>query len=198
MSKYALASVFISVLALVLTALGYEKRSTNLRRTVLISVMTALSVIGRFIFAPVPAFKPITAMIVITGMWLGPGAGFACGAFTALISNIYFGQGPWTPFQMTAFGLIGLGSGLLAKPLRRYVPLLLGYGLIAGVIYSFIMDVWNVLWLGEGFSLELYKASLLTAVPYTIMYALSNVIFLVILAPLFRRKMLRLLYKYGI
>ena len=77
--------------------------------------MVALSVTGRFI----PFFKPVTALTVLTAVYLGGEAGFLCGALSAVISNFWFGQGPWTPFQMLAWGMIGLFAGLLASPLKR-------------------------------------------------------------------------------
>ena len=72
-----------------------------------IVVMTALAVAGRLIFAPVPAVKPVTALIIITGLCFGRDEGFITGALTMLVSNIFFGQGPWTPWQMFTMGLIG-------------------------------------------------------------------------------------------
>ncbi|MBQ4311836.1 MAG: ECF transporter S component, partial [Oscillospiraceae bacterium] len=108
------------------------------------------------------------------------------------------GQGPWTVFQMLAWGLIGMLAGIMAKPLKQNRILLLLYGLIAGISYSFIMDIWTVLAYSEGFSWELYLAALTTAVPYTISYAVSNVLFLALLADPFGEKLERIKKKYGV
>ena len=105
---FALSSMLVALMALVLFSCGFERRKTGARRLILVAVMTALSVAGRFVFSAIPAFKPITAMVVITAIHIGPEAGFLTGALSALISNFYFGQGPWTPFQMLIWGLIGL------------------------------------------------------------------------------------------
>lgn len=198
MKMYAFAALAIAVIACYLVFLSLDHHTTNIRRIVLISVMTALSVSGRFIFAMVPGFKPMTAIIVLTGMYLGGEAGFLCGAFTALISNIYFGQGPWTPFQMFAFGILGFIAGMIARPLKRHTALLVIYGIIAGVLYSFIMDIWTVLWFSEGFKIELYIIALGTAVPYTIAYAVSNVVFLLLFKKPFGKKLGRIVIKYGV
>lgn len=195
--NYALASLLVTLLALVLFSCGFERRKTGTRRMILVAVMTALSVVGRFVFMAIPGFKPITALVVITAMYLGGEAGFLTGALSALISNFYFGQGPWTPFQMLSWGLLGLLAGFLARPLKRSRMLLSLYGIFAGVAYSFIMDVWTVLWYNGGFNSALYVAALGTALPYTIAYAVSNVIFLNLLARPFGEKLERVRIKYG-
>lgn len=195
--NYALASLLVTLLALVLFSCGFERRKTGSRRMILVSVMTALSVLGRFVFAAIPAFKPITAVVVITAIYLGSEAGFLTGALSALISNFYFGQGPWTPFQMLSWGLLGLLAGLLNRPLRRSRIALSLYGVFAGVAYSFIMDIWTVLWYNGSFSPALYTAALATALPYTVLYAVSNVVFLNLLSRPFGEKLDRVRIKYG-
>lgn len=197
-TQYAMISAAIALVAVILVLLSYERSHTNLRRTVLIAVMTALSVLGRFLFAMVPGFKPMTAIIVLTGMYLGGEAGFLCGTFTAVLSNFYFGQGPWTPFQMFAFGFLGLLAGMLAGLLKKNVLLLCLYGIVAGALYSMIMDVWTILWAKESFDAVAYRLALLSALPFTIIYAASNVIFLLLMYRPFGRKMNRMIYKYHV
>ena len=195
--NYALASLLITLMALVLFSCGFERRKTCTRRMILVAIMSALSVLGRFVFGVIPGFKPITAVVVITAMYIGGEAGFLTGALSAVISNFYFGQGPWTPFQMLSWGLIGLLAGLLAMTLKRSRILLSLYGIFAGVAYSFLMDIWTVLWYNGSFNPGLYAAALATAIPYTVMYAVSNVIFLNLLAKPFGEKLYRIKIKYG-
>lgn len=192
--QYALVTLAVTLLALALFVAGFERKKTGTRRLIIVAVMVALSVAGRFI----PLFKPVTALTVITAMYLGSEAGFLVGALSAVISNFYFGQGPWTPFQMFAWGLIGLLAGLLASPLKRSRVLLLIYGLFAGACYSFIMDIWTVLWYNNSFDPALYIAALATAAPYTLLYAASNVVFLWLCAKPFGEKLDRVKLKYGI
>jgi len=194
---YALASLLITILSLVLFSCGFERRKTGTRRMILIAVMTALSVIGRFVFSVIPAFKPITAVIVITAIYIGGEAGFLTGALSAVISNFYFGQGPWTPFQMLAWGLIGLFAGLLSQPLKENRVLLSLYGILAGAGYSLVMDVWTVVWYNGSFNPALYAAAMAAALPHSIFYAVSNVIFLNVLARPFGEKLARVRIKYG-
>ena len=195
---FALCALLLTVMALVLFSCGFERRKTGARRMILVAVMTALSVAGRFVFSALPFFKPITAMVVITAIYVGPEAGFLTGALSAVISNFYFGQGPWTPFQMLSWGLLGLFAGMLAGPLQKSRILLSLYGLFAGAAYSLIMDVWTVLWYNGGFSAELYMAALATALPIMAVYAISNVVFLNLLARPFGEKLARVKIKYGV
>ena len=100
------------------------------RRYVIISIMIALSVVGRFI----PFFKPVAALTIISGIYIGVDAGIMVGSFSILLSNFYFGQGPWTPFQMLGWGMIGFMSGFLAKPLKKSKVFLLVFGVLSGVL----------------------------------------------------------------
>ena len=192
--RYLIISLGVAVMALLLFMTGFEKRNIGSRRLVLTAVMTAIAVVGRFI----PILKPITAICVITGMYLGAEAGFLCGSMSVLISNIYFGQGPWTPFQMLGFGLIGLLAGYLSRQLKKSRALLLTYGVLSGIAYSLIMDIWTVLWYSGGFELNLYLAALASALPFTVSYAVSNILFLLILAKPMGQRLGRIKLKYGL
>ena len=197
-NSYAWITVVCLIFAMLLFYASFDKKVVGTRRMVIIAVMTALSVIGRAVFSMIPAFKPITSIVIITAIWIGPESGFLVGSLTAVISNFQFGQGPWTPFQMFAWGMIGLIAGYLGKPLRKSRVALAVYGALAGVAYSMIMDIWTVLWYGEGFSWQLYVAALGTALPYTIGYAVSNVVFLLVLGRPFGEKLQRVKLKYGV
>ncbi len=192
--KYAFIAVAVAILSVVLFLCGFDRKKTGTRRLILVAVMIALSVVGRFF----PLFKPVTAFALITGVYLGAEAGFLTGSFSALISNFYFGQGPWTPFQMFAWGILGFFAGTLAKPLKSHKLFLYAYGAFSGLFFSMIMDIWIVLWEMGTFSWEMYLAKMLTALPHTILYAVSNVIFLMLFAKSFGEKLERVKIKYGV
>lgn len=192
--KYAFVSLAVAILALLLFISGFDKKKTGTRRLVIVAVMIALSVVGRFI----PLFKPITALTILTALYLGGEAGFLVGALSAVISDFYFGMGPWTPFQMFAWGMIGLFAALLAPLLKKSRAALLIYGALSGIIFSFTMDVWTVLWYNGEFNASLYLSALAAAVPYTLLYSVSNVIFLFLLAKPFGEKLQRVKIKYGV
>lgn len=192
--RQAFTALAVAISACVLFLAGFEHKKTGSRRLIIVSVFIALSVIGRFI----PFFKPVTALTIIAGVYLGGEAGFLCGAFSALISNFYFGQGPWTPFQMLAWGMIGFFAGVFSKFFKKSRFALIIYGAITGFIFSVIMDIWTVLWYSGTFSKELFFTAILTALPHTALYSVSNVIFLFLIARPMGEKLTRIKMKYGV
>ncbi len=196
--RYAWVSLWAVILVLGAFLVSVEKGEKSTSKMILIGVMTALSVTGRILFAPLPGFKPVTALVMMSAMYLGPQAGFATGAFCALISNFYFSQGPWTPFQMMVWGLLGFVSGLIAQPLKKSRILLLFVGAVFGVLYSLLMDVWTVLWADGYFNFTRYATYVVAAIPVTIEYAISNVVFLLLLRRPVGRILERIILKYGI
>lgn len=195
--QYAWISLCVAILACAPFFIRFESRDNDVRRLVLIAVMVTLSVVGRFVFAPVPGFKPVTAMVAVTAMYFGSEAGFMTGALTAVISNFYFGQGPWTPFQMFAWGIIGFVIGLIAEPLKRSTFLLVLSGIIAGVAFSLLMDVWSTLYTDGTFNIMLYFSFVVSSLQYMAIYAVSNVIFLLVLSKPIGKIFERVKVKYG-
>lgn len=197
-SRYDIASLIIAVLATAAFVMRFEKNKSNGKLVAVIAVMTALSVAGRFVFSPIPFFKPVTAIVVITALYFGGECGFIVGAFSALLSNFYFGQGPWTPFQMMVWGLVGLFSGLLARFIVKNRITLSVWGVLSGVFYSMIMDIWTTLWADGGFNLSRYIFYVSSSLPIMVVYAVSNVIFLILLTKPIGKKLNRIKVKYGL
>ena len=197
--KYYFISIMIMILACVPFVLSFERRKPQPREILTIAVMSAISVAGRCLFVVTPGFKPVAAITAITGFSLGAEAGFLTGATSALVSNMFFGQGPWTPFQMFTWGMIGFIAGLLGKTggMHKKIPLIL-FGIFAGVFFSFGMDIWGSVSMYGVFSWEAYVLALSSAVPFTIVYAISNVIFLLLLTKPISEKLERIKHKYGI
>lgn len=196
--------VFISLVIVLLTLLpffvSFEKRQTSTRLLVVLAVLVALSVVGRFLFAAIPGFKPVTAIVILSAIYFGAEAGFLVGALTALISNIYFGQGPWTPFQMFAWGIIGFSAGLpwIRRRLVNSKLALLLIGMFSGIFFSLLMDIWTVLSIDGTFNWKRYVTAVGLSVPFMITYAISNVIFLFLTIKPIGEKLARIKMKYGI
>jgi len=113
--KYYIASVIITLLAMVPFFISFEGRRPDARMLAILAVMTVAAIVSRVAFIWAPSFKPMAGIIIITAMAFGSQAGFMCGALAMITSNIIFGQGPWTPWQMFCYGMIGFIAGLLAK-----------------------------------------------------------------------------------
>lgn len=112
--KYYLSGLTVILLTMAAFFLHFESRKPQARELVILAVLCALAVGSRAAFAAVPHFKPMLAIVMLTGIAFGPEAGFLCGAISGFASNFIFGQGPWTPWQMFAYGIAGLLAGLLA------------------------------------------------------------------------------------
>lgn len=196
--QYAYITLCVAVLSCLPFFLHFERSANDVKRLILIAVMVALSVAGRMLFAPLQHFKPVTALVIITAMFFGSEAGFLTGALSAVLSNFYFGQGPWTPFQMFSWGMIGFFSGLLAPLLRRSRIALCIWGGIGGMLYSFLMDIWTVLWADGYFNLPRYFAAIASAVPVTAVYVVSNILFLLVLAKPIGKLLARMKTKYAL
>ena len=110
--SYYLTGTLLVIYILVPFLLSFEGRRPQARELVITAVMCALAVASRTVFAFLPHFKPIFAIIIISGIALGAETGFLVGAVSALVSNFFFGQGPWTPWQMMAYGICGFAAGL--------------------------------------------------------------------------------------
>ncbi len=194
---YVWISICVALLSCVPFFLAFEKKSAS-GKMLILSVMVALSVLGRFAFSVLPHFKPVTAIVVIAGMYLGAESGFLCGALSAVLSNIMFGQGPWTPFQMFSWGLIGLLAAFFSVSLKKSKLALAVFGVFSGIIFSLLMDGWTVIWAEGTFSASRYLAFVVSALPVTAIYAVSNVLFLLVLAVPIGGKLDRVIKKYGI
>ena len=176
----------------------YEKRNSQAWELVIVALMSAMSVLGRIVFAFLPSLKPCSAIIILTAVYFGRETGFMVGAFTALVSNFYFGQGGWTPFQMLAWGLTGYFAGMLGKWLARNRVLLLVYSAAIGVFFSLLMDLYTCLWMDGRVIFSRYLVMISSALWVTVSYAVSNVIFTGIFMQPFGRVFRRLCIKYGI
>jgi len=194
----ALAMLAVAVLALVPPLWRFEKKDHTAAEVMILASLVAFSSLARIAFFALPGVKPVTAVVVLAGVYLGCEAGFAVGALSALASGMAFGLGSWTPFQMLAWGVIGLLAGVLARFLKeRRVPLLL-FGALSGVLYSLLMDVWTVFSAEGGFVLSRFAATVLTALPVTAVYAVSNAVFLLLLQTPAKRIFGRLKTRYGV
>ena len=140
---YYLTSTLIIVEILIPFFLIFERRRPQARELVLLAVLCALAVASRVV-VPIPSFKPIFGIIMISGMAFGPQAGFLVGAVSAFASNfILGGQGPWTPWQMMAYGVAGLLAGALSGrgwlPRKPWVLAVFGFVSMVAVV-GVLMD----------------------------------------------------------
>ncbi len=121
----------------------YERTKPDARIVALVGVLAAFAALGRIAFAALPNVKPTTDIVLISGYALGGAPGFVVGAVAGLTSNFFFGQGPWTPWQMAAWGMTGIVGALLARITKRQLgrwPLAIVCA-FAGYAFAAVQDV---------------------------------------------------------
>ena len=183
--SWQLASFSVLVVALAAGFAWYERSHPSARVLALVATMAALAALGRIAFAPLPNVKPTTDIVLISGAALGGAPGFAVGALAALTSNLFFGQGPWTPWQMAAWGGVGIAGALLHRVLRGHigrVALATACGL-AGLAYGAVLNFSTWATYTGDHSLGAYTAIAGTALPFDIAHAVGNVAFALAFGP---------------
>lgn len=145
----------------------------------------------------------MAAVVVITAAAYGAEAGFMTGVISAFISNFFFGQGPWTPWQMLALGLVGLLSGILfsRKKIEKRGQLLglaICGGLGATIIYGVIMDTSSVLLATNTVSFSMLFAAYGAGFTFNLIHGVSTVLFIIVLAKPILNKLYRMKKKYGV
>lgn len=197
--NYAFISMIFVILSMIPFLMIYEMKKPQAREWIPIAVMAALASVGRVAFAPTPFFKPTSAIIIITASVFGPEAGFLTGAISALASNLFFGQGPWTPWQMFSWGLIGFLSGYLIKKniinnkLKLYI-----FGALSGFIFGWIMNLWTATgYMGE-FSTKSFLGLYISSLPTDSIHSIATVVFLKFLYDPWRAKLKRVKLKFGL
>ena len=180
---------------------SYERKKTTAREIVTLSVMSAIAVAARSVFVMIPFFKPMTAIIMIAGMALGPGAGFLVGSVSALVSNFIFGQGPWTPWQMLAYAIAGLLAGLLRKcgviHEKKKIKTAIVGALTVVIVVGPMLDVCAIFTSGNVLSTELAWATLISGIVPNIIHAVATAITLFLLCRPMIEKLERIKVKYG-
>ena len=198
-----LTSTLVIIEAMLPFFLTFEARRPQARELVILAVMAALAVAGR-VAIPVPNFKAITGIIMITGMAFGPQAGFMTGAISAFASNFFYAQGPWTPWQMLAYGMGGFLAGLLfsgrkirGKWMEVILPAafaFLGVMLMVGPL----LDTCTIFTTGGNISWKFAAAVYLAGLPHNVIHAASCAATVLLLGHPMLGKLNRIKTKYGL
>ncbi len=198
---YALISVLLLVEMILPFFLLLEGRRPQAREIVLLATLCAIGVAGRGVFAALPQVKPVASLVIISGICFGGQVGFLVGATTTFLSNFLFGQGPWTPWQMFAMGLIGLLAGILFRegriPRKRNWICLFG-GISVFFIYGGLLNPASVLMFQSQPTWEMILLAYLRGIPFDGIHAVSTMLFLFFFTKPMLQKLGRIRHKYGI
>lgn len=181
--NWGLSSSIIVIAVLIIMLFSFEKREYSLNYLVMIATISSFAAVGRILFASIASVQPMTFIVMITGYTWGSRSGFLVGMIGAFISNLYLGQGPWTPWQMIGWGMCGLLAGLLGKRQNSFklFPFLILVAL-GGLFFGATMNLWH--WLAFTYPLnwKALVAIFASSFPLDILHAVSNIIFTLILA----------------
>ncbi|QEC48515.1 ECF transporter S component [Baekduia soli] len=185
----------LALLAVVLTAgfAWYERTHPSSKVLALVATLAALAALGRVAFAPLPNVKPTTDLVFLSGYVLGGAPGFAVGAVAGVASNLVFGQGPWTPWQMTGWGLIGMAGAGWALLTRRRLPRIptAGVLVLCGLGFGLLTNLSTLTAAGRTPSWSQWAATEVSGLPFDIAHAVGNVVFFVAFGPAFVRVLQR-------
>ena len=201
-SQYNIVALLVLLECMLPFILVFEGRKPKARELVTIAVLCAIAIAGRAVFFMLPQFKPVLALTIVAGVAFGGETGFFVGAVTMLVSNMLFSQGPWTPWQMFAMGIIGFLAGVLFREgrLRRTRISLAVFGAFATVIiYGVLMNSASAfMFSSQSLSLKTLTAFWVTGLPMDLIHSFSTVLFILIAAEPMLEKLDRIKIKYGL
>lgn len=170
----------------------YERSRPPAQVVALVAALAALAIAGRIAFAAFPNVKPTTDIVIFAGFALGAAPGFAVGSLAALVSNFWFGQGPWTPWQMAGWGLCGVLGALVALGFRNAGRLTLAATCgFAGIAYGALLNFSLMATYGGELSLERFGVLSARAIPFDAAHAIGNIVLALIAGPAIVRMLTR-------
>ncbi|MED4229284.1 ECF transporter S component [Neobacillus cucumis] len=199
---YIWFSIGLIFLAIVFFIFRFETRKVEPRELVLLAVLASIAAVGRIPFASLPSVQPTTFVIMMSGYVYGAESGFVIGAVAALASNMILGQGPWTPWQMVAWGLVGLTAGWLKNTFlmqHKWGQIL--FGVIWGYLFGWIMNLWGFLAIIQSGGSDTWKAFIVYMIgsfTFDTFHAISNVFFLLVFGRIWIKILSRFKRKYGL
>lgn len=151
----------------------------NTYKITLLALLAALAVVGRSVLVFIPNVQPVTALIIICGIILGPGAAVILAILTTFLSNMILGMGIWSIWQIISWSLIGIISGLLGKFFRK-VPLyiIILFAAFSGYFYGFVISLTTYQITGK------FWPYYLAGLPFDTNHAIGNVVFIIVLYPM--------------
>lgn len=196
---YILFSLLIMIASFLPFMVRFAKQKLTSRELVMLAILGAIAAVSRVPFAALPSVQPTTFVIIVAAIVLGPQSGFVVGTLAAIVSNLFLGQGPWTPWQMYSWGMIGLIAGLLRN--RWMMKNMIGrciYGFVVGFVFGWIMNLWIVLGAIQEFNWPEVLAYYGTSFTFDLAHALSNVFFILIFSTSWIKILQRFKRKYGL
>lgn len=192
-------TLLVALLAVGLLFASFEASRPPLRQLMPTAVLAATAAAGRVLFAPIPDVKPVSAIAIVAGATLGRRSGFMVGAVGALVSNFFFGQGSWTPWQMYAWGLVGYLGGVLADGgLLERRGALYAWGFLSALMYGAILNGYYVLGFVRPLTWQSVVAAYAAGAPLDVVHGVATAGFLAVIWLPWGRAIRRVVAKYDL
>ncbi len=180
-NSFALLSTLGVLGILFLSYFYFEKSMLGTKEIAVIATLSAFSAISRIAFAPIPNVKPVTFLVALSGFVFGPYEGFLIGSTSAFLSNIFFGQGPWTAWQMFSWGLVGIISGIWGRKGKRVSALKFSIiCFIYGFMFDWIMNFWYVLGFVKPITIQSVIMAYLSGLTFDILHGGGSFVFSIV------------------
>lgn len=179
----------------------FEKSNAGTKEIAIIATLSAFATVGRIAFAPIPNVKPVTFLVALTGFVFGPYEGFLVGSTTAFLSNIFFGQGPWTPWQMFCWGLVGIIAGFWGKKGKKVSAFNFSVAcFLFGFMFDWIMDLQYIIGFVKPLNFWTFIGGYVSGLTFDVLHGGSSFIFSIIFydsfLPVFKRYKRKLIISY--
>lgn len=191
-ARDALALLLVAAALVVFGVAWVETGPDSAKEIVLVGTLAGAAAAGRVLFAAIPGVQPVTVITVCAGAALGARAGVAVGATAAFVSNLFLGQGVWTPWQMLGWGACGAVGALVGRHGRSRI-VLAAVCFVLGLAFSALMDVWNWLAFYDQHTWATFAATHARGLPFDLAHAIGNVVIAIAAGP----ELMKLLHRYG-
>lgn len=190
---FSAISVIFALLACLTLCVSHGKGRVFSAEFKILIIITFFSVIIMLLFKSSTFFRPLTALTIVAGMYFGASAGYICGIFTVIISSFaFFGIGSWTPFQIITMGIIGFVAAIFNKIIFQKNILLMIYSGISSFLFLCVDNI-QLIWTDKnGFDYTIYPSLLVDSLKYALIYAVSDILIILLLKNIFGNKLKRL------
>jgi len=175
--NWGLVATILVVLAIIAFFFEFEAAAVSSKEIALVAMLGTISAVLRIPFAAIPSVQPCTFLVICSGYVFGPVAGFMVGAITALVSNFFLGQGPWTPYQMLAWGLAGVSAAYVRRFNLGRIWLVV-FGIFCAYLYGWIMNTWFWSSFIYPLTFRTFVTYQLNSVWFDTLHAIGNALFL--------------------
>lgn len=177
----SLISTFGVFLIIFMSYFYFEKSNMGTKEIAIIATLSAFISVSRIVFAAIPNVKPVTFLTALTGFVFGPYEGFLVGSTSTFLSNIFCGQGPWTPWQMFSLGLVGIICGFWGKRGKEVSAMKFSIAcFLFGFMYDWIMNIWFVIGFVKPINVQTVIGVYLAGLIFNILHGGSSFIFSII------------------